>query len=368
MDVFFVFGLSATICFSVVAAASFFGLAGGSEQFVAVQSSHTRPTPRLGGIAIFASLFAYSIFIVPEGESLSEGLVIACSSLFFVGLLEDRRYEISPFLRLSSAILASAVAIMIFDIWITRTDIPLLDEIVPYAVIGIPITLIAVTGLTHAFNLVDGVNGMAGIVALASIAGIYSISQKADVLIVSHFCLILGSSILGFLIFNFPKSWLFLGDAGAYSIGFILSWMLIVTLTQSDDVSPWALLLIVFWPVADTFLAIWRRTTLEKSAMRPDRLHVHQLVMRSLEIFVLGRNRREISNPLTSVILAPFVVLPVATGVLFWNKPLAALCSFLVLIVLFFTSYIAFMKLSRRFGRVSGIANIERIPKLNLDV
>lgn len=362
------FGLSAATSLLIVASASSLALAGGSDQFDAVQASHTRPTPRLGGVAIFASLFFYSLLLAPDDQPLSEGLVIACASLFFVGLLEDLRYDISPVLRLSSAILASAVAMMVFDVWITRADVPLLDEVMPYAAIGIPITLVAVTGLTHAFNLVDGVNGLAGIVALAAIAGLYLISDRADLHSVSHFCLILGASILGYLIFNFPKAKLFLGDAGAYSIGFIIGWMLIVTLALSDDVSPWALLLMVFWPVADTSLAIWRRSTLKKSAMKPDRLHVHQMVMRSLEIFVLGRNRRNMSNPLATVILAPFVMIPVAAGVVFWNKPMAAFFSFVILMAFFFASYIAFMKLTHRLGRVSALAGERKTSILPLDV
>lgn len=86
--------------------------------------------------------------------------------------------------------------------------------------------------------------------------------------------------------------------------------------------------------------------------MKPDRLHVHQLVMRSLEIFVLGRNRRDLANPITTVILAPFVMTPVAAGVVFWNKPLAALLSFVILLALFFSSYIFFVKFIRRIPHV----------------
>ena len=346
------FGLASAISVLIIASSSSLNLAGGSDQFKAVQTSHTRPTPRLGGFSVFASLFFYSLLLAPEHHSLSEGLVVACASLFIVGLLEDNRYDISPILRLSSAILASAIAMMVFDTWIARTDIPVLDEVLSYAVVGIPLTLVAVAGLTHAFNLVDGVNGLAGVVALAALFGLYLIADKADVRNVAGFCLIFGAGVLGFLIFNFPKGWIFLGDAGAYSVGFILAWLLIITLAQSELVSPWALLLTVFWPVADTFLAIWRRSTLRRSAMKPDRLHVHQLVMRSLEIFVLGRNRRDLANPITTVILAPFVMTPVAAGVVFWNKPLAALLSFVILLALFFSSYIFFVKFIRRIPHV----------------
>lgn len=82
--------------------------------------------------------------------------------------------------------------------------------------------------------------------------------------------------------------------------------------------------------------------------MAPDRLHVHQLVMRALEIHILGRGRRQIANPLTTVILAPFIIAPPTVGVLLWDNNQGAFLAVITFAGLFFGSYIlSFVVLSR---------------------
>ena len=130
-----------------------------------------------------------------------------------------------------------------------------------------------------------------------------------------------------------------MGDAGAYTLGFVIAWFGISLLRAIPEVSAWAVLLTVFWPVSDTMLAIYRRWRLGAGAMAPDRLHVHQLVMRMLEIRFLGKGRRHISNPLATLVLAPFVMAPPLTAVLFWDKPVWAMLAVAGFTLLFWGSY-----------------------------
>ena len=96
------------------------------------------------------------------------------------------------------------------------------------------------------------------------------------------------AAVLGFydVKFSFWKN--ILGDGGAYALGHLLVWSAIILTNSSNEVSTFAILLVFFWPVADTGLAIWRRWKLGNPTDRPDRLHFHQLAMRFLEIRVLG--------------------------------------------------------------------------------
>ena len=84
-----------------------------------------------------------------------------------------------------------------------------------------------------------------------------------------------------------------------------------------EEINAFAILLIFFWPVADTGLAIWRRWKLGNPAGHPDRLHFHQLAMRFLEIRFFGRARRHLVNPLSTVVLVPLISAPQVLGVLF---------------------------------------------------
>ena len=146
-------------------------------------------------------------------------------------------------------------------------------------------------------------------------------------------------AIFGFLLLNFPFPKIFLGFAGAYSIGHMLAWMSISILWHADYVTPWAILLIFFWPVADTILAIVRRLIKGRPIAHPDRLHFHQLTMRAVEIIFLGRQKRHISNPLTTVILLPFIVSPMCAGVMLATNSLPAALSVLLFTFLFITTY-----------------------------
>ena len=103
---------------------------------------------------------------------------------------------------------------------------------------------------------------------------------------------------------------------GAYAIGHLLVWMSVSILWNAPNVNPFAMLLIFFGPVADTLLAIIRRLSLGKPIAQPDRLHFHQLVMRGVEIMLLGRKKRRIANPLATLFTLPFILAPMIAGVL----------------------------------------------------
>ena len=91
-----------------------------------------------------------------------------------------------------------------------------------------------------------------------------------------------------------------MGDAGAYSLGFIIAWQLIILLSRNPELSAWSLLALVFWPVMDTLFSIFRRILKGKPTNRPDLLHFHQLVMRAIEKISKKEISRRISNPLAT--------------------------------------------------------------------
>ena len=107
----------------------------------------------------------------------------------------------------------------------------------------------------------------------------------------------------------------------------------------------------LFWPVADTLLAIYRRSRRNTDAMAPDKLHVHQMVKRALEICVPDRRIVKFSNPLSTLVLAPFILAPPAFGVMFWDRAEMAFVANLTFAVLFCTSYTIAPGLIRRFRR-----------------
>jgi len=314
-----------------------------------VQSTHTRLTPRVGGIAIFGAL-GLSVLLAPEHiAGRYTDLVLATSILFVVALLEDLGFHVSARKRLLAAMAASLVVILHLGILIPRTEIPGLDFVLDYWIIGAPVTLLITVGMSNAFNMIDGVNGLSALAAITAALALSQISYLAEYTAMVHLTTMLAAAILGVFLLNYPFGVIFLGDAGAYTLGFVLSWFGISILLNASGVSPWALLLTMFWPVADMCLAIIRRSQRKADTMAADRLHVHQMVMRALEICILGRNRRTLANPLTTLVLAPVVIAPPLAGVLFWNQSLLAFVSVVIFSALFAASYAAAPKIIQRF-------------------
>lgn len=326
-------------------------LGGRAHDMTSVQSMHSIPTPRVGGIAIFVALCLSVIFAPVSISSQYASFIAATTLLFTVGLLEDFGFSISPRKRLLAAMGASLLAIALLGVWMPRTDVPWLDAVMHYWFVGIPLTLLVTAGVANGFNMIDGVHGLASMAAIAAAVAMTLIADQAGYTIMVHLAMMLAASVFGFFLVNYPSGWIFLGDAGAYTLGFVLSWFGISILLNAPEASPWAILLVLFWPVADALLAIYRRLRRKTGTMAPDRLHVHQMVMRALEICVLGRKKRNLANPLSTLVLAPFVIAPAVVGVLFWDQTIMSFAAVVGFTVLFFASYATAPMIIRRLRR-----------------
>jgi len=326
----------------------------------AVQAAHSAPTPRLGGVAIFVAIIPLSIIGLLESAPQLWRLLATLAPVIIAGLGEDLGFNVSPRKRLIAAAISSLLAVFLMGIWIPRADVPGLNFLISFAPFGIFLTVIAGAGVCNAFNLVDGINGLSSAIAITvtiSLSWIASRTGQADIV---AFNITIVGALLGFLLFNFPRGKIFMGDAGAYGVGHLLAWLGIIMLNRVSEFTPWALLLIFFWPIADTALAIFRRRRAGKPADQPDRLHFHQLVMRSLEIGILGRNARHVANPLSTLILMPMFLVPSATGVLYWDKPLAAGLALVFFTLLFTGTYFLGVKFAQTLRNNSGKKRLKK--------
>lgn len=135
----------------------------------------------------------------------------------------------------------------------------------------------------------------------------------------------------------------------------MLTWTGLVILHFEPATSTWALFLLFFWPLADTLFAIFRRLSNGVRLDTADRLHFHQLVLRGLEIFFLGRNMRRTANPLATSVLLPLISMPVITGVYLWDNSAAAFLALVFFGLLFVLSY--------RLGLISARSRVLRPGK-----
>ena len=292
----------------------------------AVQSAHSKPTPRIGGVALIGAMVIFIAFLPSSYLSFYLTFCLTLLPVFVAGIFEDLGRPVSPRVRLLASALSSALAIGVFQVWLPRTDIVFLDVLMPFAPFAIALTIFMGATACNAFNLIDGLNGLSAGMAIMVALALALIAANGGMPVIAQACLLLTGALAGFLIFNYPAGAIFMGDAGAYSVGHILIWMAVFLLTSIDDLSGVALLLVFFWPAADTIFSIYRRRRSKRAISQPDRLHFHQLVMRSIEVIWLNRQRRHIANPLAAAMVLFLAAAPIAAGVAFWdNTPAAAI-------------------------------------------
>ena len=317
-----------------------------------VQAMHLRRTSRFGGLAVLV-IFALGGLIGPTRGLPQIWEYLACVlPLFLVGIAEDAGWRVAPRWRLVAGICASLLAILVYGTIIQRLGFSGLDFVLEQRVVAIVLTVVALTGVSQSFNLMDGLHGLCGFCAMIIAAALAVISAKGGQGDVVQMLALMGAALVGFLVLNFPRGLLFLGDAGATAIGFILSCIAVNMLQMQPDLSPWALVLVFFWPIADTILTMARRMARHRPPMKPDRMHFHHVVMRGFEILVLRKKHRALSNPVATMILMPFIAAPSVAGVLFWNADDVALMATVASAVLFVVSYRAIVRSAQRRQKI----------------
>ena len=280
----------------------------------ATQSSHRKPTSRLGGVAIVGDIL-FSCYY--DRFYSFNWLWISAIPIFILGVMEDLHYPTSSKLRLFIGGLTSLMGIFLSQIYLTSIDIEPVGNLLKFSLIGISFTVIALVGLINAINLIDGTNGLAlGYTLICSFA-LFLVAQKFDEIQIMQFCILLFFSTLGLFFLNFPGGRIFTGDAGVYSIGLVLGWIIIILAEKNMVIAKWSLLSIIIWPVIETLYSIYRRKVNKLAPDKPDFLHLHHVIMRAFQILSRRRISLDKANPLAALVILPVVSIPPFMGVLY---------------------------------------------------
>ncbi len=294
---------------------------GSDSDFSGPQKFHCQPVPRLGGVGIFAALAACAVFVrlsTPAQDQMALLVVCALPALAF-GLAEDITLSIRPRTRLLAAALSALLGTYLLQAVIVRTGIAAVDSVLAWGAVSILLTVFAVTGLAHAVNIIDGFNGLAAMVCMMMFGAIAYVAHSVDdrFILLTALCGI--GALLGFFLWNFPKGRIFLGDGGAYFIGFVMAELAVLLVRRHPEVSPWFALLLFFYPTMETVFSIYRRKVLKGVPMTsPDASHLHSLIFRRLLHAGKGQGRAH-SNPMTSLYLWVLSSLAVVPAALFWD-------------------------------------------------
>ena len=310
----------------------------GLKTYKAIQRIHLNETPRLGGFIFILSLVSFVAFSnANESIQLLKITLLSLVPIIFVGIKEDLFHNVEPAIRLLA---------LLFVGWLFRvqftgplpvlTDVPLIGKLLLLQG-GISIFyILSMTAVANGMNLIDGVNGLCGAVALSILSALLFLSYKtSDITMLSLiFSVIL--FLMPFMLMNYPFGWIFLGDLGAYSLGLIVSMLTIFLFGRHPEISPWGAVLILIYPVTEVLFSLLRRMVKGVSIYHPDRAHLH------LKLFHFLRPQphyKKIANALVTPALSALWLFPLLSISWVYQKPLFIWIAIILFIAFYFILY-----------------------------
>ncbi len=300
------------------------------------QRFHVGEVPRLGGMALLIGLcgsWLLGVWQTRAGDpgSLRLGYwvflwVVVLLPAALGGIAEDMTQRLSVRYRLLLTLVSGGLAVWLLELNVPRLGLPWLDMLLrQWPWLGMGIVLLAIAGLPHAFNIIDGYNGLAGMVALIVCLALAHVCLQVGDRALASLLVCLAAATAGFLVWNYPRGMLFAGDGGAYIWGVVIALASLSLVQRNAEVSPWFPMLLLIYPVWETLFSIYRKLVRGDSPGMADALHFHQLIYRRIvrRVFHEDEARRMLKrNNRTSPYLWAFTMLTVVPAVLFWNNTL----------------------------------------------
>jgi UDP-N-acetylmuramyl pentapeptide phosphotransferase/UDP-N-acetylglucosamine-1-phosphate transferase len=297
------------LCVSIFVSRALNGAAIGLDRDLGVQKFHVRPTSRLGGLAIamggasgffLAERMGLSDAVPPKAAAFSEGFVslglawglaISAAPVFIGGLVEDLTHRVGARARLTLAMVSASLTFVLLGIGVRHTEIWPIDALLAWPLASYAVTILVVGGFTNGMNIIDGFHGLAAGTAILMLSAFAILGGLAGDTFMLQVCCYSIATIAGFFVLNWPRGKLFLGDAGAYLLGFWVVELGIVLVNRNAEISPMVPVAIGIFPLIETLFSMYRRKVIRLHPMiHPDALHLHTLVFRRL-IFNPARDR-----------------------------------------------------------------------------
>lgn len=239
---------------------------------------HTKPIPRIGGLAMAFGAFASFVFLT-DWDPFVKALCMSTAIIVAFGMLDDAR-GLNFKQKLAAQTAASLIMILYGGVRITSLGMLLPDDMLLPAYLSIPLTLIVMVGVINAINLSDGLDGLAGGICLLSFACIGYLGYGSGDMTIAVVAFAMTGCILGFLRFNTFPATVFMGDAGSQFLGLIAA-ALSIKLTQgSTPLSRILPLILLGFPILDTLSVMMERIVQGRSPFLPDKNHFHHKLIR----------------------------------------------------------------------------------------
>lgn len=300
---------------------------------VGIQKLHSMPTPRIGGLPIVLGLLLVWSQSQPQIKELLTPFLVAGMPAFLFGFAEDLTKRVGPLQRLLATFASGLLACWMSDYSLSRLSIFGVDALMQFTVISVLFTTFAVGGVANSINIIDGLNGLAAFTCTVAFTGFASIAYQVGDFNLAFVALILAACLCGFFWINWPFGKMFLGDGGAYFVGFSLAWVSVLLIERNQSVSAFSALLICIFPITEVLFSMFRRRVRKQHPGEPDRLHFHSILLRRYVNRWLLNWSSLFKNSLVGIILG-MISLPVAIlSIIFFESSLLCI-GFVALFVL----------------------------------
>lgn len=328
----------------IVRTQKYHGSISGDRVFSGPQKFHSVTVPRIGGLSIGLGIFVATITSYQNNpQGIDRALLLICAiPVFGIGLTEDLTKIISVRIRLFFTASGALLVCLFLNSQIHSLDIPIIDQLLAIPTISIAFTVFTITGLSNAYNIIDGFNGLCSMVGMLTLIALGYMGFKFNDPIIFFSSFTMVSAILGFFLLNYPKGLIFLGDGGAYLIGFWVSVLSVLLVNRHSEISPWFALLVNAYPVIETLFSIYRRKFHQgKSPGHPDGMHFHSLIFRRILNSKSIKSKFDLldANARTSPYLWVMSALAIAPATLFFYSSSLLIAFMTIFVILYVWLY-----------------------------
>ena len=313
------------------------------KDFFKPQAFHNEAISRSGGIASIISLFTFfAIYYLFFSKILYE-YIFVCISLFLIGYLDDIKIKISPNIRLLLMIIFLIIFINFLPIEIKNIDLIFLNLWLDNKIFSTIFILLCFLFIVNGANLIDGFNGLLTINIIIINSVLLFINLNSNQFEFSFFLTAQIIISISFLLFNFPKAKMFLGDGGSYLFGSLIALNTIITNNLNTHISSFFFCILLFYLFFEVFFSFVRKIYQKKSPVLPDNKHLHMLsFIKVSEIF--GANK---GNYINSIIINFIFFILVLPSIYFADNSLICKYWFFSLILIYTLIYIRLYRLTK---------------------
>ena len=308
------------------------------DQFSKPQAFHHKAVSISGGTCLFFSLLIVFVYFWLFKKIIFLEYISICIFFFVLGFIDDVRINTKPTIRLVLMIVFLITLIKFNEFYVDKTGLEVLDGWLKNSkTFSLIFICLCFLFIINGANLIDGYNGLLGIHALIILVNLFLINYlngNIDLSTLLFFAIII---LLTFLLFNFPKAKIFLGDSGSYLLGTFIAISVIKTSIANPNISPFYFCILLFYLFFEVFFSFFRKLIREKSSpVHPDGKHLHMLLYKLL----VKKNKNKLkSNYYTSVIINLIYLLFIIPPILMMDDGFFCKYYSVILFIFYFYCY-----------------------------